>query len=290
MTGTALGLVLAAALLHATWNLVLKRSARKLTVSWLGLLPGALLASPGLLLVPGGLAISRAGWACILATGLLHALYFLFLSEAYERGDLSLVYPLARGSGPLLVALLAPLLLGEGLAPGGAAGIGLVVLGVFGVAGRPEPTGPGRSRLLSQWHAPHVAMALLTGLTIAGYSLVDKVGVGLVHPLLYQFLMFGIAFAVLGPYVLWRQRPSLASLQAEWRTVALVGVFSFVAYLLVLFALRLAKVAYVVAAREVSIVFGAAFGAAFLGERHGARRLLAAASIAAGTILIGLSR
>lgn len=290
MTGTALGLVLAAALLHATWNLVLKRSARKLTVSWLGLLPGALLASPGLLLLPGGPAISRAGWACILATGLLHALYFLFLSEAYERGDLSLVYPLARGSGPLLVALLAPLLLGEGLAPGGAAGIGLVVLGVFGVAGRPEPTGPGESRLLAQWHAPHVAMALLTGLTIAGYSLVDKVGVGLVHPLLYQFLMFGIAFAVLGPYVLWRQRPSLASLQAEWRTVALVGVFSFVAYLLVLFALRLAKVAYVVAAREVSIVFGAALGAVFLGERQGGRRLVAAASIAAGTILIGLSR
>lgn len=290
MTGTALGLVLAAALLHATWNLVLKRSARKLTVSWLGLLPGALLASPGLLLLPGGLGISQAGWACILATGFLHALYFLFLSEAYERGDLSLVYPLARGSGPLLVALLAPLLLGEGLAPSGAIGIGLVVLGLFGVAGRPEPTGPGQSRLLSQWNAPHVAMALLTGLTIAGYSLVDKVGVGLVHPLLYQFLMFGIAFAVLGPYVLWRQRPSLASLQAEWRTVALVGVFSFVAYLLVLFALRLAKVAYVVAAREVSIVFGAALGAVFLGERQGGRRLVAAASIAAGTILIGLSR
>lgn len=290
MTAAALGLVLAAALLHATWNLVLKQSSGKLTVSWLGVLAGALLATPGLLLVPAGLGISPAGWACILATGLLHALYFLFLSEAYERGELSLVYPLARGSGPLLVALLAPLLLGEVLTPGGATGIGLVVLGLFGMAGGPEPTAPGQSRLLAQWRAPHVAMALLTGLTIAGYSLVDKVGVGLVHPTLYQILMMGLAFLALTPYVLWRRRPSLASLKAEWRAVALVGVFSFVAYQLVLFALRLAKVAYVVAAREVSIVFGVALGAAFLGERHGARRLIAAASIAAGTLLIGLSR
>jgi len=286
----ALGLVLAAALLHATWNLALKQSARKLTVSWLSLLVGPLLASPGLLLLPGELGVSRAGWACVLATGLLHALYFLFLSEAYERGELSLVYPLARGSGSLLVTLLAPLLLGEVVTPGGATGIGLVVLGLFGVAGGPELTGPGQSRLLAQWRAPHVAMALLTGLSIAGYSLVDKVGVSLVHPTLYQILMMGGAFLALTPYVLLRQRPSLASLKGEWRTVAFVGTFSFVAYQLVLFAFRLAKVAYVVAAREVSIVFGAALGAAFLAERHGARRVLAAVSIAGGTVLIGLSR
>ena len=290
MTSAALGLVLTAALLHATWNLALKQSARKLTVSWLSLLAGVLLATPGVLLLPGGPGVSPAGWACVLATGLLHALYFLFLSEAYERGELSLVYPLARGSGPLLVALLAPILLGEVLAPAGATGIGLVVLGLFGLAGGPEPAGPGQSRLLAQWRAPHVALALLTGLTIAGYSLVDKVGVSLVHPYLYQVLMFWGAFLLLTPYVLWRQPPSVASLKAEWRTVAFVAVFSFAAYLLVLFALRLAKVAYVVAAREVSIVFGAALGAAFLGERHGARRLVAAAGIAAGIVLIGLSR
>ncbi len=290
MTAAALGLVLAAALLHATWNVALKRSARKLVVSWLGLPAGVLLASPGLLLLPENFEVSGAGWACILATGFLHALYFLFLSEAYERGELSLVYPLARGSGPLLVALLAPLLLGEVLTPGGGAGIGLVVLGLFGMAGRPEPAAPGRSRLLAEWRAPHVAMALLTGLTIAGYSLVDKVGVSLVHPYVYQILMMGLAFLALTPYVLWRQRPSLAGLQAEWRAVVFVGVFSFAGYQLVLVALRLAKVAYVVAAREVSIVFGVALGAAFLGERHGARRLVAAASIAAGTVLIALSR
>lgn len=290
MTAAALGLVLAAALIHATWNLALKRSARKLVVSWLGLPAGVLLASPGLFLLPGGLGISSVGWACILATGLLHALYFLFLSEAYERGELSLVYPLARGAGPLVVAFLAPLLLGELLTPGGAAGIGLVVLGLFGMAGGPEPTGLGQGRLLGQWRTPDVAMALLTGLTIAGYSLVDKVGVSLVHPYVYQILMMGLAFLALTPYVLWRKRPSLAALQAEWRAIVVVGILSFAAYQLVLFALRLAKVAYVVAAREVSIVFGAALGAAFLGERHGARRLAAAAGIAAGTVLIALSR
>jgi drug/metabolite transporter (DMT)-like permease len=290
VTAAALGLVLAAALLHATWNLALKRSAGKLVVSWLGLPAGVLLASPGLLLLPGDFEVSGAGWACILATGVLHALYFLFLSEAYERGELSLVYPLARGSGPLLVGLLAPLLLGEALTPRGAAGIGLVVLGLFGMGGRPEPKGPAQGRLLGAWRAPDVAMALLTGLTIAAYSLVDKVGVSLVHPYLYQVLMMGLAFVALTPYVVWRQRPSLATLQAEWRAVVFVGVLSFAAYQLVLFALRLAKVAYVVAAREVSIVFGAALGAALLGERHGARRLLAAAGIAAGTALIALSR
>lgn len=290
MTATALALVLAAALLHATWNLSLKQSPRKLLVSWLSLLVGPLLASPGLFLLAGGPGIGPAGWACVVATALLHALYFLFLSEAYERGELSLVYPLARGSGSLLVALLAPLLLGEVLTPGGATGIGLVVLGVFGVAGGPGPTRPGQSRLLAQWRTLHVALAFLTGLTIAAYSLVDKVGVVLVHPYLYQILMMEGAFAALTPYVLWRQRPSVAALKAEWRAVAVVGILSFAAYQLVLVALRLAKVAYVVAAREVSIVFGAALGAAFLAERHGPRRILAAASIAAGLVLIGMSR
>jgi uncharacterized membrane protein len=234
-------------------------------------------------------AVSPAGWACIVATGILHALYFWFMGGAYERGDLSLVYPLSRGSGPLLVPILAIIFLQEQLSFAGIVGISLVILGIycihlksFTLVAFIEPLRALRGSA-SVW-------ALCTGGTIAGYSLIDKVGVGLVYPPIYIYLMFVISLLLLSPYVLAKQR---AALKLEWLVnkwpVLIDGVLVLFTYLMILFAFRLSKVSYVVAAREVSIVFSAFLGIIWLKEKHAWQKIAGAALIALGVVFIGLS-
>jgi len=233
--------------------------------------------------------VSPAGWACIVATGILHALYFWFMGGAYERGDLSLVYPLSRGSGPLFVPILAIIFLQEQLSFAGIVGISLIILGIylihlksFSVVSFIEPFRAMRGSA-SVW-------ALCTGGTIAGYSLVDKVGVGLVYPPVYIYLMFVISLLLLSPYVLVRQR---AALKLEWLVnkgpILIDGFLVLFTYLMILFAFRLSKVSYVVAAREVSIVFSAFLGIIWLKEKHASQKIAGAALIALGVVFIGLS-
>jgi uncharacterized membrane protein len=233
--------------------------------------------------------VGPAGWACIVATGILHALYFWFMGGAYERGDLSLVYPLSRGSGPLFVPILAIIFLQEQLSFAGIVGISLVILGIysihlksFSVVSFLEPFRALRGSA-SVW-------ALCTGGTIAGYSLVDKVGVGLVYPPVYIYLMFVISLLLLSPYVLVTQRDAL---KLEWLVnkgpVLIDGFLVLFTYLMILFAFRLSKVSYVVAAREVSIVFSAFLGIVWLKEKHASQKIAGAALIALGVVFIGLS-
>jgi uncharacterized membrane protein len=234
--------------------------------------------------------VSPAGWACIIATGILHALYFWFMGGAYERGDLSLVYPLSRGSGPLFVPILAIIFLQEQLSFAGIVGISLVILGIyfihlksFSVVSFIEPFRALRGSA-SVW-------ALCTGGTIAGYSLVDKVGVGLVYPPVYIYLMFVISLLLLTPYVMANQR---AALKFEWLVnkgpILIDGFLVLFTYLMILFAFRLSKVSYVVAAREVSIVFSAFLGIVWLKEKHASQKIAGAALIALGVVFIGLSK
>jgi drug/metabolite transporter (DMT)-like permease len=234
--------------------------------------------------------ISLTGWGCILATGVLHAFYFWFMGSAYERGDLSLVYPLSRGSGPLLVPFLAVLLLKEQLSAPGVLGITLVIVGIFIIHLRSfaiqsflEPFLALRSRA-SLW-------ALCTGVTIAGYSLVDKVGVSIVNPPVYIYLMFVISLLLLSPYVFIKER---SDLKKEWNMnkiqILIVGFLDLFTYLMILFALQISKVSYVAAAREVSIVFSAFIGVMLLQEKNAPQKLVGAVLISLGVILIGLSR
>ena len=289
MSALALIIVLAAALLHAGWNFLAKKSKKKMAFIWWFLLIATIGYLPMFLYFWPRYAVSPAGWACIVATGILHALYFWFMGGAYERGDLSLVYPLSRGSGPLLVPILAIIFLQEQLSLAGILGITLVILGVyfihlksFSVVAVTEPfRALGGSA--SVW-------ALCTGGTIAGYSLVDKVGVGLVYPPIYIYLMFVISLLLLSPYVLAKQR---AALKLEWLVnkgpVLIDGFLVLFTYLMILFAFRLSKVSYVVAAREVSIVFSAFLGIIWLKEQNAPQKITGAALIAAGVVLIGLS-
>lgn len=133
MSGVALAIVLVAAFLHACWNFLAKKSHNKLVFIWWFLLIAAIVYAPMFLYLRSSVTISMHGWRCIIATGILHALYFWFTAGAYERGDLSLVYPLSRGSGPLFVPILAIVFLDEKLSISGAAGISLIIFGIYSV-------------------------------------------------------------------------------------------------------------------------------------------------------------
>ena len=181
MSGLSLGIVVLAAFFHACWSLLAKTSHKKIVFIWLFLLVAAVVYLPMFLYFWPEVAITSIGWACIVATGILHALYFWFMGGAYERGELSLVYPLSRGSGPLFVPILAIVLMREQLSLPGIGGICAVVAGIYTIHLQ--------SFSFHSFFDPFRAMqgsaslwALSTGGTIAGYSLVDKVGVSLVYP------------------------------------------------------------------------------------------------------------
>lgn len=290
MSGLVLGIVLTAAFLHAGWNYLTKKSQRKIVFIWWFLLVGLVFYFPMFLYYWPQTSISLMGWYCVAATSLLHALYFWFLGGAYERGDLSLVYPLARGSGPLFVPFLAVGLIHEQLSPLGILGIALVIVGIYVIH---LPSFSGKSFL-----EPFLALrggasvwALCTGGTIAGYSLVDKVGVGVVYPPVYIYLMLVGTWLLLSPYVLAKERMRL---KEEWQinrsTILIVGFLATFTYMMVLFAMRIAKVSYVVAVREMSIVFSTYYGIVWLQEKHGKQKLLGAFLIALGVVSISLSR
>lgn len=284
MAPAALLLVLAAALSHSLWNLVLKNEPRGLEVSLGAITVGAVVCAPALLVYPVA-DVPASAWGLMLLSGLLETGYVVTLTAAYRVGDLSLVYPIARGSAPVLVAPLAIVLLGERLSLLGGLGIALVVAGIFAGhlgTGERAPGSAARSA---------VALALLTGVLIAAYSLVNKAGVTRAPVPLYAFGVFCLDALFLW-LVLWRRsgRPWPPGLMARWPAMTAVGVLMVGSYVLVLGAMALAPVSYVVAAREVSIVVAALLGAVVFKERQGRRRVAGAAVIFAGLVLLALSR
>ncbi len=187
MSGIALSIVLASAFLHAGWNYLLKKSDRKIVFIWWFLLISAIIYLPVFLFYIPDVAITSAGWVCIAATGIIHGVYFWCMGAAYQRGDLSLVYPLARGSGPLFVPILAVILLREEISPLGLLGIFLIIGGIYCIHLR-SFSGSAFLEPFRALRGGASLWALFTGLAIASYSLVDKVGVGLVYPPVYIYL------------------------------------------------------------------------------------------------------
>ena len=290
MSGLALGMVLVAAFLHASWNYLAKKSRNKMAFIWWAILFSNIIFFPMFVFFWPAVSISSIGWICIAATGILHAFYFWFMGGAYERGELSLVYPLSRGSGPLLVPILAVVFIHEQLSIPGVFGIALIIVGIYVIHLR--------SFSVPSFLEPFLAMrgsaslwALCTGGTIAGYSLVDKVGVALVFPPVYIYLMFVITLLLLSPVVFARERKDL---KKEWQinkfNIIIVGFLDLFTYLLILFALQISKVSYVAAAREVSIVFSAFLGIMLLQEKNAPQKLAGAVLISLGVVLIGFSR
>jgi drug/metabolite transporter (DMT)-like permease len=287
MPAAALALVLAAAAFHSCWNALTKNARDQFAFLWLAatvagvaFLPVTLWALP-----PGGVPL--AAWPFVIATVVLHALYFYALGRSYRSGEFSLVYPVARGLGVALVPVLAALLLDERPSRAGALGIALVVAGIVAL----QWIGAARSGTGARFTlGAGTGWALLTGLTIAGYALVDKAGVGRLHPVPYIGLMFVGSVLLLVPVALLDG----GRFRREWRTnrtaILLASAMTLTAYLLVLFAFRLSKAGYVVAAREISIVFSVVIGRLWFGERRLAARLAGAALVLAGVVCLALAR
>jgi drug/metabolite transporter (DMT)-like permease len=281
----ALLLVLAAAGCHSLWTLALKNETLRLEVSLGAIAIGALACAPALLFNPLG-EVPAAAWGLMLLSGVLETGYVVALTAAYRVGDLSLVYPVARGTAPVLVAPLAVLLLGERLSLPGVLGIALVVAGIFA-----SHLGTGDPSIARAGHRRALALALLTGSLTAGYSLVNKAGVALVPVPLYAFCVFSLD-AIFLWLVLWRRAGTAwpPGLAARWASMTGVGILMVGSYLMVLGAMALAPVSYVVAAREVSIVVAALLGAIVFKERHSRRRIAGAGIIFAGLVVLALSR
>ncbi|MFQ5830241.1 MAG: SMR family transporter [Candidatus Methylomirabilia bacterium] len=288
MTGSALALVIGAAVLHSTWNALAKQGHDQLVFLWSSVTLATLLLAPfGVrgLRVEG---LPATALPFVVATILLHALYFYALGRSYRSGEFSLVYPVARGLGVALVPILALLLFGERLSPLGTAGVTLVVLGIVGlhliprawsaVGGQSGGVGAG-----TWW-------ALLTGLIIAAYSLVDKAGVARLHPVPYIWLMGLGSIVVLLPVVLLKREALRLEWSVNWRTIMAASAMNLTAYLLVLFAFRLSKVGYVVAARELSIVISAIIGSLWLNEGRLGPRLAGAGLVLLGVSCVALAR
>ena len=269
------GLVLLAALAHATWNALLKASGdRFLTfsvVAGTGTVIGCVMAL--LFDVP-----DSAAWPYLAVSTVIHNGYYVFLILAYRAGDLSRVYPLARGAAPLLVAVLAGATAGEVLGTGAWAGIGLVSLGIISLCF--NGGGLGGADLKP------VLYALGTAVFIAGYTVVDGLGIRLAGTQLgyiaWLNLLEGIPFMI--AVVLFRRRELLPFIRGHWMSGVMGGVLGTIAFGLVLYALSLGAMAYVAALRETSVLFAVLIGTIVLREPFGRARIAAAAIIVAGIV------
>jgi len=284
VSGPALVLVVCAAVLHAIWNALAKRAENQFVFLWSSVSLAALLLTPIGLLKLRSERAPAAGLPFVAASIAIHALYFWALGRSYRFGDFSRVYPMARGLGVALVPLIALPLFGEQLAVLGWLGVGLVVLGIASLnVTSTASSSPVHTRAGTAW-------ALVTGLTIAGYSLVDKAGVARLHPMPYIALM-GLGLSViLAPLVLVNRPALVREWRLHWRQILVASAMNLTSYLLVLFAFRLSKVGYVVASRELSILFSAFIGALWLGEGRLAPRLAGATVVLAGVVCVALAR
>ncbi len=288
MSPTALALVLVAALLHASWNIAAKQAGGN---KHLALLSGIVVNVFWLPLAAWfGLrefaTWSATAWAMVLASAVVHLLYFQALLKGYRVADLTVVYPVARGAGPLVSALGAVLLLDERLSLVGALGVALVCGGVFLVAGGPALwSAPDRARVLAG-----VRWGLLTGLLIAAYTVLDgyTVKVLLVSPVLLDYMGNLLRLPFLLPGALRDRDGFRSACRSQWRAALAVGVLGPAAYMLVLYAMQRAPLSHVAPAREVSMLFAALIGGHLLDEGARGWRIAGAACMALGVVGLAL--
>lgn len=289
MTPLALALVLAAALSHATWNLVAKKSGGGGNFF---VLMGSILV--GVLWLPvviwtGYQEMSGWGWLAwvmISASAVVHVLYFRSLLHGYAVSDLTVVYPVARGSGPLLSSIGALLLMGEHMSVLSAIGALLVVSGVFLIAGGPglwrdahDPSKRVRVKRGLLWGA-------ITGGFIAGYTVIDgyAVKVLLISPILVDYVGNVLRIPVMLPFALRNPSGFMQAFRQQWKAAMVIAILGPLSYIMVLYAIRLAPLSHVAPAREVSMLFAALLGGQLLGEGDRTVRLLGAACIALGVV------
>jgi len=290
-------LVAGSAVLHVAWNVLLKTAGEPFRAATIGM------STAGAIIIPAAIV----GWFAIgrpsippqaialgIASGVLEAAYFVFLAAAYRRGDLSVVYPIARGTAPLLAVAVGIFILGERLGPEGLVGVGFLLIGLL-MLQRPWRYFR-RSADGGGWD-PAVGFALLTGVMIAAYSAVDSVGSKLVEPWFYAGLIWasGVFFLwvwaiVIGAARRWRVDDAEA--RFDTRRAAIGGLITLAAYLLILAAFSVAPLTAVAPLRESAIVIASAWGTLRLGEGadrgEAARRISASVLVVLGAVLLAL--
>ena len=269
MSPLALALIVIAAFVHVIPHAAIKRAGDRDVFVWWMLLGNAVLYSPLLFLqVPR----TRVAWGIIIASGVIETVYLLAISRAYALGNLSVVYPVARGSAPLFLLLFSVAILAERPTAYGMAGIVLISIGIYAALGGGLPSG-----MALGW-------SLLSGLMTATYTTVDKIGIQFVQPLVYIYLVLVVTAVIYTPIVL-RLKPA----RPPVGRVLVASVTMPLAYALVLTAMRLGMPAsYAGSLREMSVIVAAAIGIGFFGEPVTPMRIAGACSIAAGIVLIAL--
>jgi len=278
-------LVLISAVSHAAWNFAARKAAGNLVAVWLGVWFGCALIFPGVIgiVVYKGLPTTAPVQSIIyiIATGLIHSVYFRLLAAGYEHGEISLVYPIARGSGIAITAILASLFFKENISLLGSIGIGLISAGIILLSRAAE-------RKANDTKA--ITLALFIGATIVAYSLVDKMGVHYTNPVVYIWSMYLIAAVVLTPFVVRRYRGTLGHIARQYLGYAvIIGVGGSATYLMILFAFTMGRVGYIVAVRELAVVLGALAGIILLKERFTIPKAIAICTIVIGIMCIKLS-
>ena len=296
MSAQALALVLLAGIVHAGWNIVAKKvggDARFafFTSIWMLLVWAPLGLWLGWDAVPQWSALQ---WAAVGVSGVLHVVYFVTLLRGYREADLTVVYPLARGTGPLLSAMLAVWLLDETLGTTGVLGVLGVVAGVVLIAGGSSwlraSAGGGNPVARRRMHRG-LFYGVLTGVWIASYTVVDGYAVKMLalSPVLVDYMGNLVRTVLLAPVAL-RDRAATAALwRTQWRGALVVALFSPIAYVLVLYAVQQAPLSHVAPAREVSMLFAALIGGRLLGEGDRALRIAGALMIAGGVAALALA-
>jgi|HigsolmetaAR202D_1030399.scaffolds.fasta_scaffold00693_4 drug/metabolite transporter (DMT)-like permease len=281
----ALAAVLLAAFTHATWNLAAKRAAGSRHFVWLYSVGSVIVYTPAVLwiLVRERPHFEWIHGLALLATGVLHLGYSLILQAGYRASDLSLVYPLARGSGPLLSFIAAVVLLGERVTGLSVLGVVLVVSGILLVAGLTrEPHKAPRAG---------IAYGLATGVFIAAYTVNDgwAVKVLLLSPFLVDYCGNLFRVIVLAPSALCDRTRVVQEVREYWKPAGIVSVLGPLGYILVLFAMQMAPISHIAPARELATLIGTYFGARLLKEQAAPARIAGAACIVIGVLALAFA-
>ena len=272
--------VLFAAACHAAWNALIKVGLDPLSTTTL-IAIGA--ATVSLVCLPLAGIPQSAAWPWLAASAVVHLLYFAGLIESYRTGDLGQVYPLARGSAPLMTAIVGALFIGEHLSLSAWGGIVALAAGVLFLSAR-------GGRGIAQLDRRAVGYALLTALTICAYSIIDGIGVRLAqNPPAYVLWLFVANATTLVPYALWRDRNGVtAAMRRFWLRGLVGGALQALSYGIALWAMTLAPIALVASLRETSVLFGAIIAVFILKEPLQTARVAAAVLIVCGLVLIRL--
>jgi len=285
MTTFALVIVLFSAVLHAFWNLLVKRVNGGMVLLWLVFASMVACFAPvtAYILIVQRPVIGTPEMIAMAGNGVLQLAYFYLLSQGYRFGDLSLVYPLARGSGPLIVTIFAISVLGEHPSMVAVGGTVLLAAGVLLLSANFR-------EMRTSGAYKGVVYALLTGGCIALYTLWDRHAVhdlGL-NPLLYLWAGSVGQMLITTPYAARHWDEVRVTWRDHWRSAIGIGVLSLLAYALILFALTFTQVSYVAPAREISVLIGSAMGSRVLSEETSPRRIIAAVAMVVGLIALAL--